>query len=151
MILARGVCCCTRSLLRTAVVAGALLLTVTSAARATPLTFAQFTQKDVTAQNFVYTNASVSATFNTITGGDPVTLIIAQQVLPPGMNSVQDAHVTLASTTTSPATQNGNTLSERFPTATNTIQIKLDNPFQGKTNFLTVTYSDTLSGTVDAT
>src|SRR5437870_1545856 len=118
------------------------LLTVT--------TFAQFQQVDVFAQNFVYTNNGTSASFQTITGGDPIRLS-ANPGLAPALQGPQRAHLFLNASTNVPAVLGtDNTLRELLPTPTNTLQIILDTPVGGHTNFLTVTFSDVLSGGVNS-
>ena len=94
------------------------LLTVT--------TFAQFQQVDVFAQNFVYTDNGTSASFQTITGGDPIRLS-ANPGLAPALQGPQRAHLFLNASTDAPAVLGtDNTLREALPTPTNTLQIILD-------------------------
>ena len=110
------------------------------------MTFAQFTQINVGDQNFVYSNNNTSADFSTISGGNPILLGIADSVRPTGLASSQDAHLFLSASTASAVAVSGTTLSQAFPSATNTIRILLDTPFQGHSNFLTVTFSGRLGG-----
>lgn len=128
-----------------AVILGLLLVSATSS-RADVMTFAQFTQINVGDQNFVYSNNNTSADFNTITGGNPILLGIADWVRPTGLASSQDAHLFLSASTASAVAVSGTTLSQAFPIPTNTIRILLDTPFRGHSNFLTVTFTGHLSG-----
>jgi hypothetical protein len=99
----------------------------------------------VSAKDFVYTNNGTDADFNT-SGSIGVTVTvdagIANQA---GLPVILPAHLSLSSNTTSTVT-GSTTLSEHFPSPTNTLAITLNTPINGKTNFLTVTYSDLLSG-----
>ncbi|TMQ33632.1 MAG: hypothetical protein E6K70_12070 [Planctomycetota bacterium] len=128
-----------------AAILGLLLVSATSS-RADVMTFAQFTQINVGDQNFVYSNNNTSADFSTISGGNPILLGIADSVRPTGLASSQDAHLFLSASTASAVAVSGTTLSQAFPSATNTIRILLDTPFQGHSNFLTVTFSGRLGG-----
>jgi len=133
------------------VVAILALVCLGPSASAAPITFAQFLQKTPSQQPFVYTNNSSSATFNAATFD--IDLIIGSgllAILPPGTSSMQAATFTMTSSTTSPASQSGSTLTESFPTATNTIQVTLNSPINNNTNFLTVTYTGHLGGNVGA-
>ena len=69
------------------------------------------------------------------------------------MTSPQNAHLFLVSQTTAPTLpplSPDNATREHFPIAANTIQVVLDTPVDGKTDFLTATYSDQLSGVLDS-
>jgi hypothetical protein len=116
---------------------------------AAPVTFAQFTQQTPSAQPFAYTNNSSSATFDAATFN--INLIVSSSLssfMPPGIYA---ATLQLTSSTSSPATQSGSALMESFPTPTNnSITITLNNPVNGSTNFLTVSYSAHLGGNVGA-
>jgi hypothetical protein len=113
------------------------------------VTFAQFVHNGDSPQVFAYSNnGGMSADFTTIPGGDRILLSFAPQ-LAPGLTSPQNTHLFLTSHTAAPTTlplPSDDLTGEPFPTVTNTIQIVLDAPVFGKTSFLTVTYSDTLSG-----
>jgi hypothetical protein len=128
-----------------AAIVGLLFLSTTSS-RADVMTFAQFNQINVGDQNFVYTNNTTSADFSTIAGGNPISLGIADWVRPTGLASTQNAHLFLSASTSAAVMVSGTTLSQAFPVPTNTIQIVLDTPFQGHTNFLTVTFTGRLTG-----
>src|SRR5262249_39403341 len=116
-----------------------------------PVTFAQFVQVQPSNQNFVYTNESgTGATFNSIDSGNPV-MVTFFESLAHGLTGPQAAHLYLSSSTSSPAGLGADgLLHEHFPTATNTLSIVLDNPPGGRSNFLTVTYSDDLSGQINS-
>jgi protocatechuate 3,4-dioxygenase beta subunit len=116
------------------------------------ITFAQFSQVDPSQQNFSYSvtvpNNTPTAQFNTGTGGNAVSVGFDSAVMTglSGVSSPQPAHLFLTSSTTSLVTNNLGFLSEEFATTTNTLQITLDTPVNGQSNFLTVTYTDSLSG-----
>src|SRR5262249_18050667 len=78
--------------------------------------------------------------------GNPVVVTYFES-LAHGLRGPQLAHLFLDSHTEAHAVLGAdNILRERFSTQTNTIRITLDTPFMGKTNFLTVTYTDLLAG-----
>ena len=66
------------------------------------VTFAQFLQLNPVDQNFVYTNTGTSASFSTITGGDPV-LLVPNSSIAPTVPGPQRAHLLLSATTSTPA------------------------------------------------
>ena len=113
------------------------------------VTFAQFSHIGSSPQVFTYTNNNgTSADFDTIPGGDPILLSVDTRFAP-ALTSPLNAHLFLTaqtSTATLPPLPPDNTSREHFPVATNMIQIVLDTPVDGKTNFLTVTFSDLFSG-----
>jgi PEP-CTERM motif len=136
------------SMARSLVLTVASLLALAAPSHAGLITFLQFAQQDVNGQNFVYTNPSgQTATFASIAGGNPVRVDIASQIRPGGLAEFQNAHLSLSSSTSSPAALLPfNILSEPFPSQSNTLQFTLDTPFHGHTNLLTVTYNGLLSG-----
>jgi hypothetical protein len=124
--------------------------------RAEIITFASVTQKTSSANDFQYTNnADSSADFNTA-GSIAITLTVDRGIalasgLPvpsnPSLPVTYNAHLSLVSHTTSAVTAQSGLLVEHFPTATNQFVITLDSPpIPGKSDFLTVTYSDLMSG-----
>jgi hypothetical protein len=117
--------------------------------RADTITFAQFNQRMVSDQDFAYANHGTSATFNSVSGGIPIFLVITQGFAP-SLGEVEAAHLLLASSTTMPAippVPPDAFTREHFTGLANMIQIVLDTPVDGKNNFLTVRFSDAvLSG-----
>jgi len=129
------------------------LLLATPKSEADVFTFADFTQQTPSSQNFSYTNPGSgggSATFNTVSGGDPIWLSVTNtSIVPPGFPTLQKATLFLTSSTAVPAVLNpsDNSLQEIFPPpATNTMSIVLTNPFNGKTNFLSASFTATQTG-----
>lgn len=140
----------------TLVVAIAMLLgiSMTSAARADVVTFAQFNQQRVSDQDFAYANSGTSAAFNSASQGIPIYLSITDGFAP-GLDRLQLAHLFLTSTTsaaTMPLAPPDQLVREHFTGTANAIQILLDTPVNGKRDFLTVTFSDgLLSGRLNGT
>jgi uncharacterized protein (DUF2141 family) len=113
------------------------------------VTFAQFIHIGGSPQVFRYSNhGGASADFSTIPGGDPILLSFDSRFAP-GLTGPQSAHLFLTSNTSAaslPPLPGDDFTRDHFSAGANTIQITLDTPVDGKTNFLTVTYSDILSG-----
>lgn len=86
-----------------------LTISLNEFAQAQTTTFAQFIQTNGT-QDFVFTNAGTSATFNTIPNGSPV-LFTYQNIanLPAELQGVQFARIFVTSSTTQPAFQTSST------------------------------------------
>ncbi|HLN29373.1 MAG TPA: DUF4214 domain-containing protein [Gemmataceae bacterium] len=113
-------------------------------------TFAQFQPLMPALQAFVYDNNGTSATLTTIPGGDPV-LVNFDTSFAAGITTPVHAHLFLSASTTAKTVgpvPPGNQTTEQFPTPVNTLQITLDTPVNGKTNFLSVTYTGLLEGQV---
>src|SRR5579871_1343765 len=112
-------------------------------------TFAQFIHIGESPQVFAYTNNDgASASLNTLPGGDAILLSFDPRFAP-GLTGPLTAHLFLNSETATAniAPQGSDNLTrDHFAAADNTIQIVLDTPVDGKSNFLTVMYSDILSG-----
>jgi uncharacterized protein (DUF2141 family) len=117
------------------------------------VTFAQFSNIGGLPQVFDYTNNNgTSADFDTVAGGDAILLSVDTRFAP-ALTSPLAAHLFLTSQTStaaSPPVAPDNTSREPFPVATNTIQVVLDTPVNGETNFLTVTFSGLFSGVLGA-
>lgn len=117
-----------------------MLLSTTTLLNAQTITFGQFFEVNGT-NDFIFTNNTSTATFNTIAGGSPVTFTY-QNVsgLPPELQGPQAAHVFVTAVTTTPATVNGNRVNQPFD-QTFTIQIIRDSPAStgtgSRTNLLT--------------
>lgn len=126
----------------------------TRQARADVITFAQFTQQMVSDQGFGYANNATNATFSSLAGGIPILLTITQGFAP-GLDRVEPARLILSSSTTAPAippVPPDQFTQERFTGPTNELQIILATPINGKSNFLTATFSDALfSGRLNST
>jgi hypothetical protein len=127
---------------------------VTGSAHADTVTFAQFTQRTVSDQDFIYTNNGTGASLNSISGGIPISLLITNGFAP-NLAGVESAHLFLTTSTTagtiSPVSPNVLT-SEHFSGLGNSLQIILDTPVNGKNDFLTVNFSDAvLSGQLTST
>src|SRR5215207_3685910 len=73
--------------------------------QAQTITFAQFFERNGS-QDFVFTNNTSSATFQTVTNGSPI-LFVYQNIsgLPPQLQGPQEAHLFITATTTTPAFQ----------------------------------------------
>jgi hypothetical protein len=130
--------------IRCAIVLALAATAAATPARAEPVTFAQFTQKDIGATPFVYTNNGTGATLKA--ASFPIDLTIGSAFLPPGASAFQAATLKLTSSTDQPANPSGPVLIQAFPTETNTIQIQLDSPINGHSDFLTLTYTGRLYG-----
>jgi hypothetical protein len=143
-----------RYFLTVVVMAGICLAVTGPAARADPITFAQFTEQLNGGNLFTYTNpnpggpSSGPATFTTVAGGAPIFLQVTNaNVFPVGFPTTQTATLVLTTSTHKPAVLNpDNTLQEPFPDTTNTLTITLTTPFDGKTDFLTATFSAVSTG-----
>jgi hypothetical protein len=126
----------------------------TAPARADTVTFAQFTQRAVSDQAFTYANNGTSASLNSMSGGIPILLSITTGFAP-NLGGVELAHLFLASNTTSGTMSPvppDNLMREHFTGFGNTIQIILDKPVNGKSDFLSVSFSDAvLSGRLNST
>jgi hypothetical protein len=95
--------------------------------RAQTTTFAQFVEQNGS-QDFVFTNNTSSATFNTIGGGSPV-FFFYQNIsgLPVALQGTQFAHLTVTATTTQTATSGAGNLTQPL-NQTVTISIIRDTP-----------------------
>jgi hypothetical protein len=113
------------------------------------VTFAQFSHLGGSPQVFAYTNKSgTSADFGTVAGGDAILLSVDTRFAPE-LTTPLTARLFLTAQTsaaTFPPLPPDNTTREHFPVAANMIQVLLDTPVDGKTNFLTVTFSDLFGG-----
>ena len=122
--------------------------------RADVITFAQFTQQMVSNQDFGYANNGTNATFGSLAGGIPILLTITQGFAP-GLERVEPARLFLSSSTTTPAVpplSPDQFTQEHFTGHPNELQIILATPVDGKTNFMTATFTDALfSGRLNST
>jgi hypothetical protein len=113
------------------------------------VTFAQFIHLGESPQVFAYTNnGGTGADFNTLPGGDAILLSFDPRFAP-SLTGPLKAHLFLTSHTSAPniAPLAGDEFTrDHFAAGDNTIQVVLDTPVAGKTNFLTVVYSDIMSG-----
>jgi hypothetical protein len=135
-------------------VAAVLANIITCDVRADVVTFAQFIQQSVSQQDFVYANNGPNATFGSASAGIPIFLLVTDGFAP-SLPQVEPAHLFLTSSTTTstllpvPPDQ---FMRQHFPAAANMLQVVLDKPVDGKTNFLTVSFSDGfLSGRLGST
>ena len=82
-----------------------LTISTVTFGQAQTITFAQFFERNGS-QDFVFTNNTSSASFQTVAGGSPV-LFVYQNIagLPPQLQGVQEAHLFITATTTTPAFQ----------------------------------------------
>lgn len=107
-------------------------------------TFAQFFER-TGGQDFVFTNNTTSADFNTINGGSPV-FFIYQNItgLPPSLQGIQNAHLIITTTTTQPGALNAGNVAQPL-NQTVTVQIIRDTPAGVggglQTNLLTAVFS----------
>jgi Carboxypeptidase regulatory-like domain len=102
-------------------------------------TFAQFNQR-TSGQDFVFTNNTSTATFQTVNGGSAVNFTyLGIATLPPELQGRQDAHVFVTSTTNAPAVTTAENRTIQPFNSTFTIQIIRDTPFNGRSNLLTTT------------
>lgn len=115
------------------------------------VTFAQFSQKNAT-QDYVFTNNTTNAAFNTVNGGSPIDFkYLGITGLDPSLQGFQDAHLFLLSGTNAPATLSNNTLTQLVNNTGNTISIIRDTPAAFgtgngmRTNLLTITFSPIVS------
>jgi hypothetical protein len=129
-------------------------ISVPRAVRADVVTFAQFNEHSVADQDFAYTNQGTSASFNSVRQGIPIYLTITSGFAP-NLERLQSAHLFLTSTTTAaalPQAPPDELAREHLIGTANAIQILLDAPVNGRSNFLTVTFSDgLLSGRLNST
>lgn len=109
-------------------------------------TFAQFLEQNGT-QDFVFTNNTSSAAFNTIGGGSPIAFRYQNiSGLPPALQGFQDAHMFVTTTTTQPGAPNGGNVVQPFNQVV-TVQIFRDTPAPigvgsgSRTNLLTAIIS----------
>ncbi len=123
----------------------------------TQVTFGQFFER-TGGQDFVFTNNTTNATFNTVSGGSPI-FFIYQNIngtLNPALQGPQTARLTLTSGTTAPAVASGSDLTQSINNSVNTISIIRETPAPvgvgtgSRTNLLTVTFSPN-TGTPDVT
>jgi hypothetical protein len=127
------------------------VLTISGAdpAQADTVTFAQFTQRTVSNQDFTYSNNGTSATLSSMSGGIPILLSVTNGFAP-GLEGVEAAHLFLTSSTTAaavPPAPGDDLMRQHFAGGANLLQIILDTPVNGKNDFLTVSFSDAvLSG-----
>jgi hypothetical protein len=126
--------------------ASVALLASNGDVRADVITFAQFTQQMVSDPGFLYANNGTNAGFNSLAGGIPILLTIADGFAP-GLDRVESARLVLSSSTTAaaiPPMPPDQFTQQHFTGATNVLQILLATPVDGKTNFLTATFTDAL-------
>ncbi|HQU83565.1 MAG TPA: carboxypeptidase regulatory-like domain-containing protein [Pyrinomonadaceae bacterium] len=109
-------------------------------------TFAQFLEQNGT-QDFVFTNNSSSAAFNTVGGGSPIAFRYQNiSGLPAALTGFQDAHMFVSTTTTQAGALNGGNVNQPF-NQTVTVQIFRDTPTPigvgsgSRTNLLTAVFS----------
>lgn len=82
-----------------------LTISTVTLVEAQTVTFAQFFERNGS-QDFVFTNNTTSATFQTVPNGSPVLFIYQNIVgLPPVLQGPQEAHLFITSSTTTPAFQ----------------------------------------------
>ena len=92
-------------------VLAAIFLALVFTAKAQTVTFAQF-NNDLS-QQIVFTNNTSSATFGTVMGGAAVSFRYQNiSGLPPSLTGFQSAHLTITSTTTTPATSAAGNLTQ---------------------------------------
>ncbi len=106
-----------------------LLFVSTTASQAQTTTFAQFLQRNTASQNFVFTNNTTGATFNTVNNGNPVSFLYGGIAnLPAELQGFQNATIFVTSSTTAPAGSgsDGN-LVQPF-NSTFTIEVRRDTP-----------------------
>lgn len=128
-----------------------------STTQAQTTTFAQFVER-TGSQDFVFTNNTTSANFNTVAGGSAI-FFLYQNIsgLDPSLQGFQNARLFIQTTTTTPATLSSNTLIQPLDQVI-TISIVRDTPAPvgvgtgTRTNLLTAVISTntavpTLSGT----
>ena len=129
-------------------------ISMTGAAQADVVTFAQFNQQTVADQNFAYTNNATNAGFGSVSQGIPIFLSITDGFAP-GLARLQSAHLFLTASTTEVAlgpAPPDQLARQHFTGAGNSLQVVLDTPVNGKSNFLTISFSDGLfSGRLNGT
>jgi hypothetical protein len=113
-------------------------------------TFAQFLEQDAS-NDFVFTNNTTSADFQTVSGGSPIFLRYSNiSGLDSSLTGFQSAHMIITTTTTSPASLITGTLTQPL-TSVVTVQIIRDSPAPvgvgngSRTNLLTATFSRSVS------
>jgi hypothetical protein len=103
-----------------------IVLALGLTAKAQTTTFAQTNNDGI--QEFVFTNNTSNATFNTVSGGAAVQFRYRNITgLPPSLTGFQSAHLTLTSTTTQPATSAAGNVTQSI-NQTVTIAIIRDTP-----------------------
>lgn len=136
----------TVNFLLSSVVFGLLFLASTLIVSAQTTTFAQFVEQNGT-QDFVFTNNTASAAFNTIGGGSPIAFRYQNiSGLPAALTGFQDAHLFVSTTTNQAGTLNGGNVNQPL-NQTVTVQIFRDTPAPigigsgSRTNLLTAVFS----------
>lgn len=136
------------------VIAISFVIGLTPEVRADVVTFAQFTQQTVSEPGFGYTDNKTGASFGSVAGGIPIFLTIPEGFAP-NLPRVESARLFLTSSTatpTIPPVSPDQFTQQHFTGLGNMLQIILDTPVEGKTNFLTVTFTDGLfSGRLNST
>jgi hypothetical protein len=116
-----------------------MLLFGTTFLTAQTTTFAQFTQR-IGGNDFVFTNNTINASFETVAGGSPITFTyLNASGLPAELQGPQDAHVFVVASTNTPAITGAGDRIIQPVDGTFTIQILRDTAFNGRTNLLTAT------------
>ena len=136
---------------------GVFFTAFVSTSQAQTTTFAQFVER-AGSQDFVFTNNAASADFNTVAGGSAI-FFLYQNIsgLDSSLQGIQNAHLFITTTTTTPGTVNSNTAIQPLDQVI-TISIVRDTPAPvgvgvgTRTNLLTATISantatPTLTGT----
>ena len=115
-------------------------------AHAQLVTFGQFVERNGT-QDFVFTNNTTNASFNTVGGGSAVFFFYSNiSGLDPSLSAPQLARLFLSSNTAQPASLIGANVNQPFTSGVDTIQIIRDTPAPvgvgtgSRRNLLTVTY-----------
>jgi hypothetical protein len=94
-----------RKLCQFAAVLSLLLFVSLTTSQAQTTTFGQFLQRDTAAQNFIFTNNTTSANFNTVPAGNPIYFFYGGiPGLPAELSGLQLATLTVTASTTAPAT-----------------------------------------------
>ena len=130
-------------ILRSCVVFGLLLFSTLLTVNGQTTTFAQFVER-FGSQDFVLTNNSTSSDFNTIGGGSPIFFFYQNlPLLDASLQGLQNAHLTVTTTTTQPAT-GGPPFTQPLNQQV-TIQIIRDTPApsgrNSRTNLLTAVFT----------
>ena len=118
-----------RNLWQFAAVLSFLLFVSITTSSAQTTTFGQFVQRDTAAQNFVFTNNTSSASFNTVNNGNPVFFLYGGIAnLPAELQGFQNATIFVTANTTLPAGPGaGGNLVQPFNN-TFTIEVRRDTP-----------------------